>query len=74
MNVKIDGENTEHLHKFVVPKCTENYALENSIQLKWDFENESKWFFLQKYGIHFQRMKINGNKHRLINFYWMCYD
>ena len=42
MNVKIDGENTEHPHIFVVPKRNENYALENSIQSKLDFENEFK--------------------------------
>ena len=71
MNVKIDGENTEHPHIFVVPKRNEIYALENSIQLKWDLENEFKWFFLQKYETRFQRIKINGNKHRLLGFYWM---
>ena len=42
MNVKIVGENTEHPHIFVVPKRNEIYALENSIQLKWDLENEFK--------------------------------
>lgn len=42
MKIKIDVENTEHLHIFAVPKRNENYALENSIQLKWDFENEFK--------------------------------
>ena len=42
MNVKIDGEKTERLHIFVVPKRNEIYALENSIQLKWDLENEFK--------------------------------
>ena len=40
MNVKMDGEKTEHLHIFVFPKRNENYALEDSIQLKWDFENK----------------------------------
>ena len=69
MNVKIDGENTEHPHIFVVPKRNEIYALENSIQLKWDLENEFKWFFLQKYETRFQRIKINGNKHRLLGFF-----